>query len=83
MAELLQFIDIGAYHELDFAGPHVNDLREWSELARRLTIPYYEQARLFWEQAQSDGYFQDANEILIYTEEFLKELIEKYGNDLG
>lgn len=83
MAELLQFIDVGQYHEPDFAGPHASDLREWSELVRRLTIPHYEQARLYWSRAQEDGYFDGANEILIYTQGFLKKLIEKYGDDVG
>jgi hypothetical protein len=83
MAQLLRFIDVGKHHEPVFSGPHATDLREWSELARRLTIPHYEQARLYWDLAQSGGYFQDANEILIYTEKFLKELIEQYADDVG
>ena len=83
MAQLLHFVDVGEHHEPDFKGPHVKDLREWTELARRLTIPYYEQARLYWHPAHDDGYFDGANEILIYTERFLKELVEKYGDDVA
>jgi hypothetical protein len=83
MAHLLYFIDVGAYHEPDFTEPHTRDLREWAELSRRLTIPYYEQARLYWQRATDGGYFDGANEILIYTENFLQKLIEEYGEDEG
>lgn len=81
MAELLRFVDVGEYHEPDFAGPHVTDLREWTELVRRLSIPHYEEARLYWSRARSDGYFDGANEIIIYSEGFLKGMIEKYGEE--
>ena len=56
----------------------VRDVREFMEFARRLTIPYYEQARLFWEQGINDGIFAGANEIKVYTSKFLRELIEEY-----
>ena len=79
MAHLLQFIDVGDYHEPEFKGPHASNLREWAEMARRLTIPYYEQARLYWNKAIGDDHFGGANEIKVYTEEFLKNLVGEYA----
>ena len=80
MAELLQFVDFGHYHEPEFAGPYVTDLREWAELTRRLTIPFYEEARLYWSEAIDAGDFDSINEIALFTEDFLRDLIRKYGD---
>jgi hypothetical protein len=33
------------------------------EFTRRLTVPYYEEAQLYWNQAEQDGLFDGANEI--------------------
>lgn len=77
------FLDPGQHHEPKFAGPHVKDVREWVELARRLTIPYYEQARLYWSRAEADGFLADENEISIYSEVVLKDLIKEYGPERG
>jgi len=81
MAHLLGCIDIGDYHDPDFHQPRVADLRQWTELVRRVTIPYYEEARLYWKKAMDDGYFDGANEIRIYTQDFLKTLVEEYAED--
>jgi hypothetical protein len=81
MANLLRFIDIGDYHDPEFKGPRITDFREWSELARRLTIPYYEEARLYWANANEDGYFDGVNENRIYMEDFLKRLVKKYAKN--
>ena len=56
------------------------DIRKWTEFFRRLHIPYYEEARLYWGRAKAEGYFADSNEIRIYQPDFLKELIENYQN---
>lgn len=82
IVQLLRFIDLGPYHDPDYSvcgGPQVKNLREWTELFRRLHIPYYEEARLYWDEALEDLFFDGANEILIYKPDFLKELIERYG----
>lgn len=39
MAHILSLIDVGSYHDPDFGGPRVRDVREYVELVRRLTIP--------------------------------------------
>ncbi len=80
MPELLSFLDIGPYHNPVYDGPNVFNMREFVEFARRLTIPFYEEARKYWSIALADGYFADANEIWIYLPENLKQLIEKYSD---
>ena len=42
---LSSWIDVGKWHNPNYDGPHVRDLREWTSLFRRLRIPYYEEAR--------------------------------------
>jgi len=42
---LSSWIDVGKWHNPNYDGPHVRDLREWTSLFRRLHIPYYEEAR--------------------------------------
>ncbi|MFT4565677.1 MAG: hypothetical protein ACI9FN_000630 [Saprospiraceae bacterium] len=76
---LLSFIDVGPYHEPEYHGPSVKDLREYTEIIRRLNIPFYEEARLYWNDAISDGFFDGANEGLIYSPDFLETLIKKYS----
>ena len=80
LPSLISFLDVGPYHDPDAKhSPRVADMREFSELMRRLTIPYYEEARLYWSEAEADGFFAGANEIWIYMPENLKDLIEQYG----
>lgn len=80
MANLLSFLDIGKLHQEEYKGTEIADLREYTEIMRRLTIPYYEEARKYWEEAKNDGYFEGASEIWIYAVDNLKNLIEKYGS---
>lgn len=80
MAQLYALLDIGPYHD-----PHgqcvlqVANIREYMEVLRRLTLPFYEEARLYWNDAQSDGYFDGANEVGIYLPSTLENLISRYG----
>jgi len=80
MAWILSFLDSGPYHERDFSGPGVKDVREYVELMRRFMIPFYEEARLYWETAVEDGFFDGENDVWIYLPEKLKELIRRYGS---
>lgn len=58
----------------------ISDFKEFPDFFRRLTIPYYEEARLYFDQARSDKDIAgDENEILIYTEDFLKRIVERYS----
>lgn len=79
MHQILSFLDNGPIHTPAYSGPNVSDLREYTEFVRRLTIPYYEEARKYWSQAKSDGYFHGQNEIKLYQPENLKGIIDKYG----
>lgn len=80
LANLLTFLDMGDKIDPDARHvPRVKDLREFVELFRRLTIPYYEEARLYWASALDDGFFEGANEISIYQPDALQNLIAQYG----
>ena len=78
MAHILGLLDIGPYHQKEYKGPTVKDMREYVEFVRRLTIPHYEEARKYWDEAVRDGYFGDSNEVRIYGADFLQGLIERY-----
>ena len=56
LPHLLTFLDAGEYHQRDYQGPEVRNVREWVELFRRLQLPYYEEARLYWGRAREAGY---------------------------
>jgi hypothetical protein len=75
---LLRFLDEGPYHEPDYKGPSVENLREYVELLRRLTIPYYEEARLYWHEAMEFGFFEGENPISLYDPNTMKRLIMSF-----
>ncbi len=80
IAMLLSFLDLGPLHDPDGENvPRLEDLREFAELMRRLVVPYYEEARLYWAVAETDGFFDGANEVWVYLPDTLKTLIEEYG----
>ena len=81
LVRLLSFIDVGPYHQREYGTHRVDDLRGWTEVFRRLHLPYYEEARLHWYKALEDGYFDGCNEVWLYMPETLKTLIERYGAD--
>jgi len=77
-AYLYRFLDFGEYHDPDNTGPKLKDIREFVNLMRRLTIPYYEEARrYFGETKYRDMLAGGANEILMFTPAFLKQVIEE------
>lgn len=80
MVNILQFLDIGPYHDPDYKGSDIADMRQYVEMVRRFTIPYYEEARHYWAEALEDGFFMDSNEISIYEVNNLKRIIERYGD---
>lgn len=74
---LQSLIDPDPFHR----GAHysrINNIQIWLETYRRLYIPYYEEARQYWEQALNDNYFNEMNELTIYYPENLKKIIEHY-----
>jgi hypothetical protein len=78
-AYLLSLLDPGEYFTKPFQ-PMTSNVRAWVELFRRLQIPYYEEARQYWNQAMEDGFFGGFNESCMYEPETLKQLIKTYGN---
>jgi hypothetical protein len=80
IVQLTSFLDPGSYFGSDFESPDVLDIREYTELVRRLQIPYYEEARNYWGIAISEGHFDGANEVSLYLPDSLKSLIEEYEN---
>ena len=57
----------------------IKDPQELVDIIRRLHTPYYEEARMYWEDAMDDYYFEGANENSPYIQESLVELIRRYG----
>lgn len=78
LARLLSFLDIG-YIDPDDSGPRVESTRELAELTRRHMLPHYEEARLYWSEAVSDGFFDGANEVSPYTQTTLTAIIERFA----
>lgn len=83
LPELFSLLDVGPYHQKKFLGPEVNDLREYMDILRRFTIPYYEEARQFWGQVISDDSLPPVDEVTIYTPDFLTSIIRRYTSKLG
>ena len=77
---LLSLIDPGPDFRMEYR-ERIADMRLFLEFFRRVQIPYYEEARLYWGRAQADGYFAGANEIWTYLPRNLKTLIEEYSDD--
>ncbi len=79
--QLLSFLDQGPYLSPEYKGPRVKDMREFVKLTRRLTIPYYEEARLYFGEAESDGVFDGANPISFYLPDTLEYIVETYSDN--
>lgn len=78
--ELLSMLDPGPYHMIEYESNDTN-IRNWKDFFMRLQLPYYEEARRYWDRASTDGYFGDINEIMIYTPDYLKQMIEYYQRE--
>lgn len=79
LIHMLTWIDVGKTLEEEYSGPRVRDFRNWTETCRRLLLPYYEEARLYWDKASADGFFAHANEVFVYLPDTLEELVARYG----
>lgn len=78
---LLSFLDLGPIVIPEYKGPRVKDIREFIEFMRRLTIPYYEEARGFFDEALADDDLGPSLVEGIYEPEYLKKIVEKYGKE--
>lgn len=76
----LPWIDDGPWISEDYKGPQIHYLREISELLRRLTLPYYEEARLYFDKAIEDGVIDDPGNPHTYTSpSYLKTVVDRYS----
>jgi hypothetical protein len=68
LVKLLKVLDAGIYHDPKFIGAQIKpaNIRNYVETFRRLHLPYYEEARLYWDQAAEDGSLDGINEIAIF-----------------
>ena len=79
MPLLLSFVDEGPYLQPSYNGPRVEDLREWVDLTRRLTIPYYEEARQYMDRAKAGGSFVGGDSAM-YHPANLQGFIKDYSH---
>jgi hypothetical protein len=55
-------------------------LAEWCEIYRRLYIPYYEEARKYFDRAEEAGELSGMNETTLNNPKNLKHIVEEYGD---
>ena len=77
LLELTSWIDVGEWHDSEYAGPEFRDLREWTTLFRRLHVPYYEEARHCTQELR-DELDCGANQNCLYLPDTLKHIIEEH-----
>ena len=80
LSALLGLLDPGAYHAPTPAAASATTTREFVETARRLHVPYFEEARRYWDRAEADGLFDGSNEDTLYAPEFLQSLVKRYAS---
>ncbi len=79
MAYIIGFLDVGEHLPDVEKRIRAADIREFVEFVRRVTLPYYEEARQYWDEAKRGGFFEGANESWPYAPDVLKQVIERYG----
>ncbi len=76
---MLSFIDPGPFISKVYGGPEVLDFREYVEIFRRLHTPFYEEARLYFDEASAAGIIDGHNEFALYDEALLRDIAERFG----
>jgi hypothetical protein len=57
------------------------DNHELTEIIRRIHLPNYEEARLYWDRAKEDGViFGERESVPDYFQDTLRGIINRYGN---
>lgn len=78
--QILCLLDLDFIHDPDGnIGCQIENFKEFTQFARRITIPYYEEARQYFEQVKHDEEFCLDNKITLFKPETLKSIIEKYS----
>lgn len=77
---MFSYLYLGQKHDPDnHIGCRIENFVEFTDFFKRLTIPYYEEARQYFTRAIRDGYVEDDNEIFLFTPERLRSIIEHYS----
>ena len=76
---IYSFLDAGVFIYPNNDGPRIGNIREYVDFMRRLTIPNYEEARQYMQDAEEDNLFDGANETGIYSQRKLLEIIDRYS----
>lgn len=79
--QLISFLDGNISPKDEYKGPEINDMEEYVELAKRLTVPYYEEARLYWGSFLSSGNYNEYDAVTVYFPDNLKRIIEEFGDE--
>jgi len=58
----------------------VADPKEITDIIRRLHVPYYEEARMYWGRATEDNFFEGFNEFKAYRQDTLETIIRTYSD---
>ena len=76
---MYSYLQLGFLHDANNEiGCQIDNFPEFVDFFKRLTIPYYEEARFSFQQALADGFISDESEISLFTEDVLKSIVEKY-----
>ena len=62
-----------------FLGIRVVDVKEYAELLRRIKMPHFEEARLYFQKAKADHFFAPDDREYMFDKNKLKLLIEEYN----
>ncbi|MGL5919467.1 MAG: hypothetical protein ACRCZQ_03055, partial [Bacteroidales bacterium] len=74
---LASFLDLGFLHDPDSKiGCRVQNFKEFAHFMRRITIPKYDEASLYFEKAKSEWYLDGENELGIFADQALSCIIE-------
>ncbi len=78
---MFSLLDLGFLHDRNNKiGCQISDFREFVCFFKRLTISYYEEARLYFEEALEDEEIcGDENEIYLFSEKKLKSIVQRYN----
>lgn len=75
LVAILSKLDAGIHIDPKRKGKGVADTREFAELIRRLHVPHYDEARPLMANADSMLWPADFNELSVYSQKTLKQLI--------
>lgn len=79
LQHFLAMLDVGPIIDPKNSYPVLTpDMRSFVDTVRRLHIPYYEEARLYFQDEFSHGEFGGVNEVAIFTPDYCKAIIETY-----